>query len=249
MMDLTFLGTGNARGIPAFGCQCDICERAKTQPEYERHCPTQLVKAGDEAFVLDAGRFDLHRLIEQEPVNSVVLSHFHPDHVYGLFMMSWGRDREITVFAPPDKSGYADLIEDPGILKFEFVAPFQPFQLGNFAITPFPLIHGILTFGYAIQYEDSRLAYLMDTCGLPEETKEFLTDWRPDVSIIDCNQTPDNPKATHNTPAQAIEIHDAIGARRSYLSHLSCSVSMWLGTAALPESVIAARDGMIAPIR
>lgn len=245
-MDITFLGTGNARGIPTFGCECPICARARRTSEGLRHCPSHLVSAGDEAFVLDAGRFDLHRQMEGNRIDSVVLSHFHPDHVYGLFLISWGRDRSITVHAPPDENGYADLLEDPGILEFEHVTPFQAFALGSFSITPLPLNHSILTYGYAIEHHDSRLAYLMDTCGLPEESRDFLSDWNPDVAIIDCNQAPGNPKRSHNTPEQAIQIHRSIGAERSILSHLSCAVCQWLASEAkLPADVQPAHDGLV----
>ena len=244
-MEVTFLGTGNARGIPAFGCDCDICERAKADPTYVRHCPSHLIKAGHEILVLDAGRFDLHRIAETEPFDSILLSHFHPDHVYGLFMVGWGRKRKIHVFAPPDRNGYADLVEDPGILSFEFVKPFESFQIGSFRITPFPLRHSILTFGYAIERESAKIAYFMDTCGLPEDTAQFVSGWRPDLAIIDCNQTPDNPKPSHNTPGQAFEIHRIAESKRSYLSHISCHVEAWLeSTAILPPDILAAYDGL-----
>jgi phosphoribosyl 1,2-cyclic phosphate phosphodiesterase len=244
-MELTFFGTGNARGIPAYGCDCDVCVRARKDPTLVRHCPAQLVKGGDDTLVIDAGRFDLHRLIEGDQVDSILLSHFHPDHVYGLFMISWGRNREVTVHAPPDRAGYADLIEDPGILRFSSVTPFEPFQIQSFQVTPFPLNHSILTYGYAIEHDGSRLAYVMDTCGLPGETEAFLADWKPDVAIIDSNQAPANPRASHNTAEQAIQIHRDIGASRSYLSHLSCSVCAWLESEAqLPDGVIPAQDGM-----
>lgn len=244
-MEVTFLGTGNARGIPAFGCDCRICDRARDDHGFVRRCPTHLIKAGEEAFVLDAGRFDLHRIVEKEPLDSVLISHFHPDHIYGLFMMSWGRQREVTVFAPPDPNGYADLVEDPGILRFEFVAAFEPFFIGSFQVTPFPLQHGILTFGYAIEHEGSKLAYFLDTCGLPTETETFIAGWSPDVAIIDCNQTPENPKSAHNTPEKAFGIHRISASRQSYLSHLSCSVDAWLeSTDELPEQVQPAYDGL-----
>lgn len=244
-MEVTFLGTGNARGIPVFGCRCQVCERARVDGRYVRNCPSHMVRADRETFILDAGRFDLHRVVEEEAFDSVLLSHFHPDHVYGLFMMSWGRDREVTVFAPPDSGGYADLIEDPGILRFEFLEAFEPFMLGSFKITPFPLQHTILTYGYAIERGDAKLAYFMDTCGLPAETKEFVSGWDPDLAIIDCNQTPDNPSRSHNTFHQALEIHHLSGSKRSCLSHLSCSVDAWLEeNAELPEDVILAQDGL-----
>lgn len=245
-MEFVFLGTGNARGIPAFGCDCKMCCLARKNKEFERKCVSHLVRAGGRCFALDAGRFDLHRIIESETYfDGVVLSHFHPDHVYGLQMLSWGKGERIKVYCPPDKTGYADLLSDPGILDFCEVSEFKPFSIGEVKITPFPLCHGVVTFGYSVEHLGKKVAYLMDTCGLPRETELYLKEWCPDVAVIDCNQTSGNESKVHNTPEQAFGIHSSIGAKESWVSHLSCASSRWFHEELdMPINIHVAHDGV-----
>ncbi len=245
-MEVTFLGTGNARGIPTYGCQCAICEQARHDTSLKRNGLCHFVQNPEgSGFVLDAGRFDLPQLLESNlKLQEIVISHFHPDHIYGLLPLSWGRGEKIKVYAPPDPTGYGDLYQEL-LLDFIFLEEFRPFQIGEFNLTPIPLPHGNLTFGYAIESQERKLAYLCDCCGLFEETRSFLESWQPDTIIIDANQHPDNPNKSHNTITGAIDIAKELKANQVYLTHLSCSGSAWLHAHTLPDSVYAAYDSLI----
>lgn len=92
------------------------------------------------------------------------------DHVQGLFPLRWGVGDVIPVYGPPDEQGCDDLFKHPGLLDFSHtVVPFVVFDLQGLQVTPLPLNHSKLTFGYLLETAHSRVAWLSDTAGLPEK--------------------------------------------------------------------------------
>lgn len=249
-MRISFLGTGDAGGVPLYGCACGACARAHADPAWRRRPCSALVEAGTTRILLDAGLPDLAERFAPGSLSAIVLTHFHPDHVQGLFHLRWGVGPTIAVHAPPDAEGCADLYKHPGLLDFRRCAKFETFRLGSLNITPLPLIHSKPTFGYAIEdAHGHRFAYLTDTAGLPPRTLAFLQDWRPDGMAIDCSHPPsptDMPGSrNHNDFRQALAILEAVAPAQGWLTHLGHEVDAWMMTSrpALPPSVHVARDG------
>jgi len=151
------------------------------------------------------------------------------------------------LFCPPDRPGIETITASTDTFEVEELSPYCQIDLGQFKVTPVLLNHNLITYGYCVEADGQRLAYLCDTCGLPPQTTQHLQDWHPSTLVIDCNQHPKSPKPAHNTPNEALAIHRKIGAKRSLLTHLSCSVDAWLHPRpkSLPKSVDIARDGMV----
>jgi phosphoribosyl 1,2-cyclic phosphate phosphodiesterase len=81
-----------------------------------------------------------------------------------------GRGRTYCGIRPPDEQGCDDLFKHPGLLDFSHtVEPFVRFELQGLRVTPLPLNHSRLTFGYLLESAHSRVAWLSDTAALPEK--------------------------------------------------------------------------------
>ena len=195
---------------------------------------------------LDAGRPDL---MEHHPAGSfqqVLLTHYHLDHVQGLFPLRWGVGASIPVYGPPDDAGCDDLLKHPGLLDFSHtVTPFVMFNLQGLRVTPLPLNHSKLTFGYLLESAHSRLAWLSDTAGLPDKSLKFLLNNRPQAMIIDCShepraQTPRN----HNDLNTVRSLNQVIGCPRVILTHISHQFDVWMMDNPLPTGFEAGYDGM-----
>ena len=248
-MLVTFLGTGDAGGTPLYGCNCPACIRARENADFRRRPCTALLQAGDTRILIDAGLTDLTERFSPGSLSAIVLTHFHPDHVQGLFHLRWGIGERIPVYGPPDSEGCADLYRNHGLLEFHRLATFDPITIGDLKLTPLPLIHSKVTFGYAI--EDSagqRFAYLTDTVGLPPQTEAFLTEWRPLSLALDCSHPPkSNLSRNHNDVTLASAIAETLAPAKVWLTHVSHELDAWLMEKDndLPPDVCVVRDDRV----
>lgn len=244
---MTFLGTGAAGGVPLYGCTCKACARAAVEPDRIRRPCSALIEHGGTRVLIDAGLMDLHERFAPGTLHAIVLTHFHPDHVQGLFHLRWGCGAPIAVHAPPDAEGCADLYKHPGLLDFRRLGKFEPQRIGRLSFTPLPLVHSKPTFGYAVEADDgTRFAYLTDTLGLPPQTEAFLQAWHPDGLALDCSYPPqDTAPRGHNDWPMALAVMASVRPRRAWLTHIGHALDSWiLETApALPSHLSVAQDG------
>lgn len=245
-MRLTFLGTGAAGGVPLYGCSCPACARARRDSAYMRRPCSALLESGDSRILIDAGLTDLHDRFPPGSLRAILLTHFHTDHVQGLFHLRWGVGESIPVISPPDPEGCADLYKHPGLLDLRRLSAFEPYRLGPFTITPLPLNHSRPTFGYAIENAGGRrFAYLTDTLGLPAETTDFLRQWGDFRLALDATHPPMPEPANHNDRTRALTTISGIAPRHVWLTHISHEHDAWRMDSAspLPPDVSYASDG------
>ncbi|MEW5904393.1 MAG: phosphonate metabolism protein PhnP [Pseudomonadota bacterium] len=244
-MRLTFLGTGAAGGVPLWGCDCPVCSQARVDASAMRRPNCALLEAGDTRLLLDAGVMDVAARFPYGALDAVLLTHFHVDHVQGLFHLRWGKG-ELQVYAPHDKDGCADLYKTPGVLRFRHVSKFETFAVGDVRITPVPLVHSKPTLGYCIEHAGARLAYLSDCRELPPGTAEFLRDWQPHTVCLDCTYPPgDEGSGNHFNLDGALELASRHPGCEWVLMHIGHRFDSWLMQArrGLPRGIALARDG------
>ncbi|WP_260579464.1 MBL fold metallo-hydrolase [Vreelandella populi] len=117
------------------------------------------------------------------------MTHYHADHVQGLFHLRWGSGDSISVYGSKDAQGCVELHRNSGVLDFQpWLKPFKPIKpikLDSLTVIPVPLKHSKPTLGYCLNDGGIKLAYLTDTFVLPVETEHFLHSWEPDVVVLD----------------------------------------------------------------
>jgi len=243
-MRLKFLGTGAAGGVPLWGCNCPVCSRARFNVNYFRRPNCAVIEAGDTRLLLDAGVMDLAERFPSDALSAILITHFHADHVQGLFHLRWGKG-DVNVYAPHDTEGCADLYKNHGLLKFNHVSKFETFNVGDVLVTPVPLVHSKPTLGFCIEYKGARLAYLTDTRELPPSTASFLSEWKPHTICLDCTYPPGiEGKRNHFDLSEAIEISKDYPDSNFVLMHIGHSLDEWLMNhpEAIPTRMVAGRD-------
>ncbi len=194
---------------------------------------------------------DLDQRFPVQTLDGIFLTHFHPDHVQGLFHLRWGTGDHIPVYCPPDQDGCADLYKNPGILAFRAMQPFVKEDMGNFCVTPLPLIHSKLTFGYLFESVHKRIAYLTDTKSLSQEVLNILHTGSLDLVVLDACTPPSVEHANHNSIDEAIALVEKISPRKAFLTHISHDLDRWLleKKPALPQNALIAEDDMLGVVR
>ena len=247
-MRLTLLGTGDARQVPVYGCQCQACQAAHVDPCLRRRPCSALVEVGDQRWLIDSGLPDLAERFPPRSFNGILQTHYHADHAQGLLHLRWGHGLLIPVHGPADPQGLSDLYKHPGILDFS--QPFSPFEsrvFGELQVTALPLLHSKPTLGYLLEGGGRRIAYLTDTVGLPADTTTFLQQQSLDVLILDCSMPPQpQTPRNHNDLNLALQIIEQLQPGQGVLTHVGHTLDAWLieHGAELPGHAVVARDGM-----
>ncbi len=248
-MRLTLLGTGNAGGVPLYGCDCDACVAASADAARRRRPCSALLETATQRVLIDAGLPDLAERFPPGSLSRILLTHYHTDHVQGLLPLRWGVNTRLEVIGLLDPQGFDDLYKHPGIFDFTRTAQaFTPLVYDELQIIPLPLNHSRPTLGYCFEVGGARIAYLTDTVGLPPPTLDYLRMRPPQVLVVDCSHPPRDTRPTnHNDVRLAFEIHTAIQPTRTVFTHVSHEVDQWRqqSTAAMPAGVEFGHDGLV----
>lgn len=234
------------------GCDCAVCR--SSDPRDKRLRPSIYVTCDDGTRVLVDTTPDLrtqaltHNI---RRVDAVLYTHTHADHILGLDEL---RRFNLMTHLPVPLFGDAfSLTElrrtfayafDRGAPQGGGVPDLQLWTLtggalsiGRQEIVPVPVRHGhrmILGFRFG------RFAYLTDCNAVPPASIELLKDL--DVLVLDALRH--RPHPTHFTVSEAVEVAAAIGARRTYLTHICHDLAHKETCAALPAGVTLAYDGL-----
>lgn len=247
-MKITFLGTGTSMGIPMLGCHCAVCR--SSDPRDKRLRASVWLQAGNRHLIIDTGiDFRQQALRAGIPtVDAVLFTHHHVDHIFGLdelraFNIRQGKD--IPIYAREETMGCIRRVykyifdgeeKESDIPRIEaHVIDETPFLVRGIPVTPISLWHGSLPiFGYRI----GNFAYCTDVSRIPDRSVERLQG----LDVLVLGALRHRPHPTHFTIEQAVEAARTIGARQTYLTHMSHAVSHRELAESLPPEIQPARD-------
>ncbi|MDR1527178.1 MAG: MBL fold metallo-hydrolase [Dysgonamonadaceae bacterium] len=251
-MKLRFLGTGTSTGNPEIGCRCDVC--TSTDPKDRRFRASALIETENKHLLIDCGPDFRMQMLETFrnrsffPLDGVLLTHEHYDHVGGLDdLRAFGRNDAVTLYAEAET---ANAIRTrmpyvfrehkyPGVPNLQIqVIDNRPFVVAGIAIIPIRLMHGKLPI---VGYRIGRMAYLTDLKTIPEEEYTKLQDL--DVLVINALRPQEH--IAHETLADALRNIERIRPQRAYLTHVCHSFGLHrVVQKTLPENVFIAFDGL-----
>ena len=116
----------------------------------------------------------------------------------------------------------------------------EPFMLGETKVTPLPVQHGsVETIGFRFDQEgQASIAYIPDAKSIPRSTLDLLDEL--DHFIIDALRP--SPHPTHLSLPESIEIAQSIGAKQTWLTHISHETDYLLEESQLPTNIRFAHD-------
>jgi len=251
---LVFLGTGTSYGVPQIGCRCRTCTSA--DPRDRRARTAALVEAGGRRLLIDTPPELRLQLVAAGvgSVDGVLFTHAHADHVHGiddLRAISMRQQGRLEIFGSAEtlaeiarRFGYIfdEAPAPPGTSKPELTAhPLdadRETEIAGMAVLPLALPHGDRTvFGYRM----GALAYLTDAKAIPEMVRARLTG----LDVLVLNALLPRPHPLHLSIPEAVDAAARIGARRTFLTHLTHDTPHAELAARLPAGVAPAYDGLV----
>lgn len=255
-MQLTFLGTGTSFGVPVVGCDCSVCTSSDSRDRRTRHSALLSWDDGRRVLVDTPPELRLQLLAAQvDRVDAVWYTHLHADHVHGiddLRIFSLRSRRSVPVFVPEGVQGEMEarfpyifdrsLRPEKGTsrpdLDLRAVDAGSPQTLAGRTFLPLPVPHGRST---VLGFRVGSLGYVTDAKILPVETRKRLEG----VETLVLNALWfGSPHPNHFNVEEAVEASRRLGARRTFLTHLTHRVGHRELEDRLPPEVRPAWDGL-----
>jgi phosphoribosyl 1,2-cyclic phosphate phosphodiesterase len=253
-MRLTFLGTGTSFGVPQIGCDCAVCRSA--DPRDKRTRSGAILQAAGSTILIDTPPELRLQLIAGgfSRIDAVVYTHEHADHITGiddLRIFSVRQRQQLPIYGPAETlerlRASFNYIFDDAVRPYEGTSkpslslhpaePGRPVEVAGVQVLPLSFQHGHLrVFGYRV----GGLAYVTDVKAIPEAERDRLRG----LDVLVLNALWWRPHPTHLSISEAVETARALGARRTYLTHLTHETGHAELEAQLPAGVLPAYDGL-----
>ena len=200
-----------------------------------------LETSGGSTLLLDIGASTVHRMAQENldwvNLDAIWVSHFHLDHVGGLFPFLFGtkyapateaRRKPLTVYGPHgleklfrafDAAGDYDLLKQPFPVEIREVAPHAAFtMLPGLSAETFSTPHTTESLALKlIDTDNASLVFTSDT-GYTDALATFAQN--VSLFLLECSFFRDKPVESHLELAEAMRLAAQSGARRVMLSHL-----------------------------
>jgi phosphoribosyl 1,2-cyclic phosphate phosphodiesterase len=257
-MRLHFLGTGTSFGIPQIGCSCAVC--TSSDPRDRRNRTGVVIQSNGATLLVDTPPELRLAMLKAGigGVDAVLYTHDHADHTHGIddLRALSGRHRgTVPVYGPADSlermKRKFDYIFDPlarpipgssrpDVTPIALEAGVEA-DVAGVPVLPLKLSHGPSdVFGYRF----GPLAYLTDVKEVPVAERKALAG----VEVLVLNALFHRAHPTHLSISEAVEVALAVGAKRTYLTHLTHETGHAALLAELPPTIEPAYDGLVVDV-
>lgn len=252
-MRLTLLGTGTSSGVPQIGCDCAVCHSG--DPRDRRSRSAALLEVGGATLLIDTPPELRLQLLAAgtRRIDAVLYTHEHADHVHGiddLRIFSVGRDPPLPVYGAEATLAFLResyrYIFDPQTtsylgtskprLALQLLEAGGEREIAGVTVLPLGFEHG---HSRVLGFRVGRAAYVTDAKAVGERERGLLRG----VELLVLNALWWRPHPTHLSIPEAVATAQAIGARRTVLTHLTHETGHAELAARLPPGIEPGYDG------
>src|SRR5690606_24594689 len=213
-----------------------------------------LIQQEDLNIVVDTGPDFRCQMLRQDVkhLDAVLVTHSHKDHIAGMDdvrAFNYQQQQSIPIYGTQATHSalkrefyYAfGELKYPGVPRLELkeISKGDPFLIGGLSILPIEVLHYKMpVMGFRI----GDFAYITDAKTISEESRTLLKG----VQVLIVNALQEEPHISHLTREEAIDFAQEIGAKETYLTHISHRFAKHSEIQErLPERIYAAYDGLI----
>ena len=271
MPKLVFLGTGTSCGVPLIGCKCEVCtshdqrdNRLRTSALYRADdgrnilidCGPdfrqQMLRYGE----MSAGRSARGKenrgekgLSSLEPIDAVLLTHEHYDHVGGLDdLRPFTYLKDVDVYASPLCADHLKMRmpycfaenKYPGVpnICLHAVKKGDVISVGKTSVWAIEVMHGHMPI---LAYRFGNMAYITDMSQISDEEKLKLKG----LKVLVVNALRHKSHHSHQSLSEALKLIEELRPERAYLVHMSHEIGLHTRVEGLlPQNVHMAYDGL-----
>jgi phosphoribosyl 1,2-cyclic phosphate phosphodiesterase len=251
-LKITFLGTGTSQGVPVIACDCQVCTSPDARDKRLR--VSVLIEEHGKSLVIDAGPDFRYQMLRAgvRHLDAILFTHEHKDHVAGLDdvrAFNFKQQSEIDVYASVRvqnalRQEFHYIFSEakyPGIPRLELhdIEPDQPFAVAGIKICPISVMHHKLpVFGYRI----GDFTYITDAKTIDAQNIAKIHGSK----IVVINALQKENHISHLTFDEAVSLAKEIGAKTTYLTHISHRLGSHADVSGeLPEGILLAYDGLV----
>ncbi|MGA8163816.1 MAG: MBL fold metallo-hydrolase [Waddliaceae bacterium] len=253
---LLFLGTGGSMGIPVIGCSCAVC--LSDSPYNRRLRPSALLMVKGKNILIDVGPdFRIQALMHKiHYLDGILITHLHYDHTAGIdelrvyymhhrttipCLLSEATAQELNcryhyLFAHQGPANQlTSRIELQTLEKERGSVPFLGMKVGYVTFEH----AGIPVNGFRF----GNLGYISDIKNYPETIFDDLAG----VETLVLSALRFQPMSLHFTIEEAVSFAQKLGAKTTWLTHISHEVDHEATNRGLPSNIQLAYDGLSLP--
>ena len=188
-MEIVYLGTGAAEGIPALFCNCEYCNGVRKRGGREIRSRSQVLIDSELSidFPPDAFYHNAFLGAELYKMRYLLITHSHMDHFYAhdfvLRGYKYARDLQpLDIYANGEALAVFEECtrremrkEVNSLIRLHRLEAFRPAAFGGWRVVPLPATHSSKEpFVFSLQKGDKRILHLTDTGYLSEESFLYL---------------------------------------------------------------------------
>ncbi len=271
MSKLTFIGTASAIGFPHMFCDCEVCKKMIALGGKNVRARSSIA-LGDKYrvdFSSDCYMKFLENKIPLYNMEHIFFTHSHLDHVdANQIMLRYPKYNKTSPLKPLKIYGNQSVLErfhhdekrqeriEKTKLEFQKVIPYKKIEADELQCWPIIVDHDNREecFNYIFKYRGKNIYIGYDQKSMPEESFEFLSDFKLDIAVFEGTLGDSEPAGTHMTFAEMAQLKDSLASGGSITPETKCYATHFshhmkytheqLEKRLEPEEIIPAYDGL-----
>lgn len=186
-MKIKFTGTGDGRGIPSVGCECQRCSLVRENGGKNRRRTVSVIITNESDTILFDTPSSIGQVINEEKIfhlTAIFLSHKHFDHIGGITVFEYWPEK-ILVYGNMSVLGNFEITDRLyNNCEFHVLHENESVKINNIRVRPFSVSHKVPTYGLIFKEDERRIIHFSDKAEKKLDDYEKRVLKKSDIAIF-----------------------------------------------------------------